>query len=66
MLGKVRRKVEIYLIHKYTQEKLKDIQRIYPELSISGISQNCRRLEIKREKDKQLDRLISEIEKGLV
>ncbi len=62
---KTRKQVEIYLIHKYTQEKLNDIQTVYPELSISGISQNCRRLEIKRKKDRKLNELISKIEKGL-
>lgn len=62
---KLRKSIEIYLIHKYTEKGLKDIQKFYPELSISGISQTHRRLELKRANDKKLNEQLKKIEHNL-
>jgi hypothetical protein len=63
---KMRAMIELYFRHKYTGVKLKELQEMYPRLTISGISQSCRRLEMRRNKDKVFNERIKMIEDDLV
>lgn len=46
--------------------KLKELQEMYPWLAISGISQSCRRLEMRKNKDKVFNERIKMLEEDLV
>jgi REP element-mobilizing transposase RayT len=58
------RDIKLYLCHRYTGEKLKDIGK-YFGIGESGVSQACRRTSEKISKDKRLKRKIGKIEKKL-
>jgi putative transposase len=58
------RKLTIYILRKYTQMTLKEIAAYYDGVGKTGISIMCKRLEDERQQDKNLDRLISRIEKA--
>lgn len=62
---KLRRKINIYLTRKYTSKKLIEIAQYYGRISDAGVSELYYRIEEQREKNKQLDLLISKIEKLL-
>lgn len=61
----LRRKIGVYLSRKYTQEKLKEIGKFYGGLGDTGVGQICLRTDQARKKDRQLDKLILEIEKRI-
>jgi putative transposase len=58
------RNVKMFLCHRYTGEKLKDIGT-YFGIGESGVSQACKRVKEKIKKDKKLERKITKIEKKL-
>ena len=57
------RKIGVYLSRKYSQKKLKEIGKYYGGLGDTGVGQMCLRIKKARNKDRQLDKLILEIEK---
>ena len=59
------RKIKIYLMCKYTQNRLREIGKEFGGVSYSAVSQVCRRIEKKRKRDNRLDQLIQGIEKTL-
>jgi len=66
MNEKTRRKVFIYLLRKYTGEKLDEIvKRSSFRISASAVSKIVTRLEMKRKQDEKLDKWIKGIEKEL-
>ena len=58
------RNIKLYLCQRYTGEKLKDIGKHFG-IGESGVSQACRRIEQKIDRDKKLKRKIGKIEKKL-
>lgn len=57
------RKMTIYLLRKYTQKTLREIAGNYNDMSYSGVSVLCKRVEEKRQRDKRFDKIIRDIEK---
>ncbi|MBT9145934.1 MAG: Chromosomal replication initiator protein DnaA [candidate division WS2 bacterium] len=57
------RKIAIYLSRKYTAKTLNEIASFYGNIGDTGVSQLCLRLERKRKEDRQLNNLISQLEK---
>lgn len=57
------RKITIYLLRKYTQRRLEDIAGSYENMTYSGVSVLCKRVEEKRKRDKRFDRMIERVEK---
>ncbi len=55
------RNVKMYLCQKYTGERLKDIG-LHFGIGESGVSQACRRVAQKTEKDKKLKKKIARLE----
>ena len=58
------RNIKLYLCQRYTGEKLKDIGKHFG-IGESGVSQACRRIAQKIDRDKKLKRKIGKIEKKL-
>lgn len=58
------RNIKLYLCQRYTGEKLKDIGKHFG-IGESGVSQACRRVAQKIDRDKKLKRKIGKIEKKL-
>jgi len=58
------RNIKRYLCQRYTGEKLKDIGKHFG-IGESGVSQACRRVAQKIDRDKKLTRKIGKIEKKL-
>ena len=58
------RNVKMYLCHRYTDKKLKQIG-LHFGIGESGVSQCCRRVAQKIEKDKKLKKKIDRLEKQI-
>ena len=63
--GAMFRNVQMYLIQRLTDEKLKDIGEHFG-IGESGVSQACRRVKVKMKNDKKLAKTISKVEKKLI
>lgn len=59
------RNIKLYLCQRYTGEKLKDIGKHFG-IGESGVSQACRRVAQRIDRDKKLKRKIGKIEKKLI
>jgi len=59
---KRRKKVAIYLAKKYTGTPLREIGSHFGGMTISAVSQICRRMEEARKADKKTDRLLRTLE----
>jgi len=62
---KLRKKICVYLIRKYTDKRLEDIANYLGDISYSAISQMYHRVGKEREEDKSLESLVSKIEDAL-
>lgn len=62
---KDKRKVGIYLSHRYSGKTLTEIAEWYGEIKESGISQIVRRLSLQRARDRDLNKRIVDIERRL-
>lgn len=61
-----KRKFSIFLLQKHTDANLAELQRLFPELSVSGVSQAGRRMRISMEQDKTVQKRMEEIEKQIL
>ena len=57
-----RRSLSIYLSRKYTQKTLNEIANFYGGINYTGVSQVWRRIEMRREKNKGVAKLLLELE----
>jgi REP element-mobilizing transposase RayT len=63
---KLRRSLSIYLSRKYTQKTLNEIVDFYGGIQYSAVSQVWRRIEMRRENDKGMAKLLLELETEIV
>ena len=56
------RKLTIYLLRKYTQKRLEEIAGYYENMTYSGVSVLCKRVEERRRSDKRYDKVVGQIE----
>jgi REP element-mobilizing transposase RayT len=63
---KVARKLGIYLSHKHTGRRLKEIAGFFGKIGDTGVSQIYNRVEKARERDKSLDQVIRRLEKEIM
>ncbi|MCF7870915.1 MAG: transposase [Candidatus Omnitrophica bacterium] len=62
---RLKRKVTLYLARKYTQQTLNQIASFYGKIKDTGVSQAFKRTEEERQKNKELDKLLEELEKKI-
>ncbi len=61
-----RRSIAIYLSRKYTQKTLNEIADFYGGIKYTGVSQVWRRIEMRREKNKSIAKLLLELETEII
>lgn len=64
--SKLAREISLYLLHRYSGLKLKEIGKLFGELGESGVSQNTQRLEERMKGDRKLETLIKKIRTKLM
>jgi putative transposase len=62
---RLRKRICLYLVRRYTQKTLNQIADFYGKITDAGVSQAARRIHIKRQEDKELDKLLKELEKQI-
>lgn len=60
---KLARKAGIFLCRKFSEQTLAEIARFYGGTSVSAVSQTVQRLASQRQRDKQIDKQLRDIEK---
>jgi hypothetical protein len=63
---KLSRKISLYMIHRYSGLRLKEIGQLFGGLGESGVSQNTRRLEEELRRDKKLKALVEELKTNVL
>jgi REP element-mobilizing transposase RayT len=62
---KLARQVKLYICHRYSGRKLKEIGDRFG-IGLSGVTQASNRIYLKAEKDKKIDKILKRIEKNII